>query len=86
MCAQKESYCALSYGTRFQIQSKMCDQSQRAMVLVHVPELKCNVWQDFICTAHRQSGLLKHLQDGVKQGKFLGYRMMRIEKEVLANE
>jgi len=86
MCTQKEQYCALSYGTRYQIQAKMCEQSQRAMVLVHVPELKCNVWQDFICTAHRQSGLIKHLQVGMKQGKFLGYRVMRIEKEAIGNE
>ena len=57
----------------------------RAMVLVYQPELTHSVWQDVVSRHRTVKGLEKHLRKGVKDGKWWGWRIIRIEKEVLGN-
>lgn len=62
----------------------------RAMVLVFQPELTCSVWQDFF--AEDEDGgslgreeLIEELKSGVRDGRWVGWRLIRIEKDVLRN-
>ena len=57
----------------------------RAMVLVYQPELTHSVWQDVISRHRTAKGLEKYLRKGVKDGKWWGWRIIRVEKEVLGD-
>lgn len=63
-----------------------CSTLPRAMVLEYQPELTHSVWKDF-CSHHRtRKGLEQRLKQGVKNGEWVAYRLMRIEKQVIGNE
>ncbi len=57
----------------------------KAMVLVYQPELTHSVWQDFISRHKTIDGLEKALRKGVRNGKWVGWRLMTITKEVIGN-
>ena len=58
----------------------------RAMVLVHKPELTQSVWQDCFSQHRTRENLERRLRLGVKQGEWVAWRLIRIEKEVIGNE
>lgn len=55
----------------------------KAQVLIFKPELTCSVWQDFIHKARTLDGLEKMLRQGVRCGRYVGYRLIRIEAEYI---
>lgn len=57
-----------------------------AMVLVYQPALTCSVWQDFYSEARTRKGLERLLKNGVKNGEWVAWRLMHIEKEVMGIE
>jgi hypothetical protein len=57
-----------------------------AMVLVYVPELKHSVWQDVMIRSRTVSGLERRLRKGVKEGEWVAWRIIRIEKQVYGND
>ena len=58
----------------------------RAMVLVYQPELTHSVWLDYRNTSRSIQGLERKLKEGVRRGDWVGWRLVRIEKEVIGNE
>jgi hypothetical protein len=54
----------------------------RAMVLVFNPTLTHSVWQDLISRHRTVKGLEKHLRKGVRDGEWVGWRIIQVEKEV----
>ena len=62
----------------------------RVMVLVYQPELTHSVWQDaFFEDADGKQltteNLVDRLEQGVKAGEWVGWRLMRIEREVMGS-
>lgn len=62
----------------------------RAMVLVFQPELTHSVWQDaFLSDANDcqlpRAELIASLKEGVRDGEWLAWRLIRIEIEVFGN-
>lgn len=57
----------------------------RAMVLVYQPELAHSVWQDFRHKRRSQESLERELRRGVRDGDWVAWRLMQIEKEVMGN-
>jgi hypothetical protein len=53
----------------------------RAQVLVFEPALTHSVWQDFESRARTRDGLERQLRNGVCAGRFVGYRLLRIETQ-----
>ena len=58
----------------------------RAMVLVYEPLLTHSIWQDFKSLHRTQAGLEKELRRGVREGEWVAWRLIRIEKEVMGND
>jgi hypothetical protein len=54
----------------------------RAMVLVFQPELTHSVWIDYWSKARTMTGLIKDLQRGVKDGRFVAYRLIHVYVEI----
>lgn len=63
-----------------------CSTLPRAMVLEYQPELTHSVWKDFFSQHRTRKGLEQRLKQGVKNGEWVAYRLMRIETEVMGNE
>lgn len=66
----------------------------RAMVLVYEPRLTCSVWQDYGGIADEETGeeilrsndeMISDLKDGVREGRWVAWRLIRIEREVIGN-
>lgn len=66
----------------------------RAMVLVYEPRLTCSVWQDYGGIADEDTGdeilrsndeMISDLKDGVREGRWVAWRLIRIEREVMGN-
>ena len=57
----------------------------QAMVLVYQPELTHSVWQDFMCRCRTQEAFERLLRKGVRDGEWVAWRLIRIEKEVMGN-
>lgn len=51
------------------------------MVLVYMPELRHSVWQDYITRTRTVTALIKQLRLGVRNGRFIAYRLMTIHGE-----
>lgn len=58
----------------------------RAMVLQYYPELTHSMWVDFSCRARSQEGLERILRKGVRNGDWMAWRLIRIEKEVMGDD
>jgi len=54
---------------------------RRAQVLVWSDLLQGNHWVDVATKARTEAGLVKQLRAGVKAGEWLGWRIIRIERE-----
>ncbi len=65
--------------------TKFCSTLPRAMVLVYQPELTHSVWQDWISNHRTLKGMEQRLKQGVRNGEWVAWRLMRIEKEVMGN-
>lgn len=72
---------------------KICelqDQVSRkpsAMVLEYQPELTHSVWIDYISEdADTKQQLIDELKEGVKDGRWVGWRLILVEREVMGNE
>ena len=61
------------------------EKKLRAMVLVFQPELTHSVWQDLISRHRTIEGLERHLRKGVRKGDWVGWRIIRVEKEMLGD-
>lgn len=74
-------------GKRLIKQKGICGRSKlpSAMVLVYQPELTCSIWQDFISKHRTLNGLEQRLKQGVRNGEWVAWRLMRIEKEIMGN-
>lgn len=65
-------------------------QSLSAQVLVYQPELTHSMWVDHYgedsdgCRLSRED-LVEQLKAGVRSGEWVGWRLMRIEQEVMGN-
>ena len=68
--------------------------SLRAMVLVFEPRLTHSVWQDYGGMCDEETGdeiprtdaeMVEDLKQGVRDGKYVGWRLHRVEREVLGN-
>lgn len=68
--------------------------AMRAMVLVYEPRLTCSVWQDYGGIADEDTGdeilrsndeMISDLKDGVREGRWVAWRLIRIEREVMGN-
>ena len=57
----------------------------RAMVLIYRPELTHSVWVDLISQHRTEAGLEKHLRKGVKNGDWLGWRIIQVSKQGLGD-
>ena len=57
----------------------------RAMVLVYQPALTHSVWQDFECRARSKVALERILRAGVKDGRWVGWRLIRLVNQVMGN-
>lgn len=57
-----------------------------AMVLVFQPRLTCSVWQDYVGRHRTLSGLERALRAGTRNGQWVAWRLIRIEREVIGNE
>jgi len=62
----------------------------RVMVLVYQPELTHSVWQDAFFEDARGNKLsadelIERLESGVSDGQWVGWRLMRIEREVMGS-
>ena len=57
----------------------------RAMVLVYRHELTHSVWVDLISQHRTEAGLEKHLRKGVKDGDWLGWRIIYVSKQGVGN-
>ncbi len=57
----------------------------KAMVLVYQPELTYSVWQDFISRHTTIDGLENALRKGVRNGEWVGWRLITITKEIIGN-
>ncbi len=58
----------------------------KVMVLAFEPALTHSVWRDYSHRRRTLRGLHNELREGVKSGRFVGYRLIRIERDVLGNE
>lgn len=56
-----------------------------SMVLVYQPELTHSVWVDHVTRARTVKGLERGLKQGVKDGRYVAWRLMRTENEVYGN-
>ncbi len=63
----------------------LCSTLPRAMVLIYQPELTHSVWQDWISNHRTRKGLEQRLKQGVRNGEWVAWRLMHIEKEVMGN-
>ena len=54
---------------------------RRAQVLVWSDLLQGNHWVDLATNARSEAGLMKQLRAGVRAGDWLGWRIVRIERE-----
>lgn len=61
------------------------DKMPSAMVLVYVPALGHSVWQDLLCRCRTRSGLVRQLTKGVRDGSWVAWRLIHIEKQVMGN-
>lgn len=66
----------------------------RAMVLVFAPGLTHSVWQDYGGAIDDETGeeiprteaeMIEDLKQGVREGRYVGWRLHRVEREVLGN-
>ena len=57
----------------------------RAMVLAYQPELTHSVWQDLISGHRTIESLESYLRKGVRDGRWVGWRIIQVEKEVLGD-
>ncbi len=66
----------------------------RAMVLVFEERLTHSVWQDYGGIANEETGeeiicskdeMIEDLKQGVRDGRYVGWRLHRVEREVLGN-
>jgi hypothetical protein len=64
----------------------MSEQLPQAMVLVYQPELTHSVWQDLMHHKRTLKGLEAALRKGVRDGEWVAWRLIHIEKEVYGNE
>jgi hypothetical protein len=55
----------------------------KAMVLVYEPALTHSVWQDYWHLRRSRVTLERELRRGVKQGRWVAWRLIYIEKEVM---
>lgn len=58
----------------------------RAMVMVHNSQLTQSVWQDFFSQHRTRENIERRLRLGVRQGEWVAWRLIRIEKEVMGND
>ena len=66
----------------------------RAMVLVFEPRLTHSVWQDYGGMCDEETGdeiirsddeMVEDLKQGVRDGRYVGWRLHRVEREVVGN-
>ena len=66
----------------------------RAMVLVYEQRMTCSVWQDYGGIADEETGdeilrtddqMIEDLKEGVREGRWVAWRLIRIEREVMGN-
>lgn len=55
----------------------------RAQVLIHEPRINLSIWTDFESQARTFKGLVRQLREGVKSGKYVGYRLIHVYWEKL---
>lgn len=65
--------------------ASVCSTLPRAMVLVYQPELTHSVWLDWISKHRTRKGMEQRLKQGVRNGEWVAWRLMHIEKEVMGN-
>lgn len=53
------------------------------MVLVFEPKLTHSIWMDVICRARSAKGLERHCREGVRDGRYVGYRIITNHFETL---
>lgn len=51
------------------------------MVLVFEERMGCSVWQDYLHRCRTLNGLLRHLKQEVKAGRFVAFRLLTIHKQ-----
>lgn len=62
-----------------------CSTLPRAMVLVYKPELTHSVWQDFVSKHRTRKGMEQRLKQGVRNGEWVAWRLIHVEKEIMGN-
>lgn len=63
----------------------MRERLPSVMVLVFYPELTHSVLVDYVSRARTRVGLVKSLTKQVRDGDYVGYRLIEIQKEVIGN-
>lgn len=63
-----------------------CERLPRVMVLCFEPRVGHSIWTDYHYRNRTMLGLLRHLKDEVKSGRFVAYRLLTIHKEVMGVE
>lgn len=68
----------------------MSDNKLRAMTLQYQPELTHSVWIDTYLSDENdcrlsEAELIEQLKQGVRDGKWVGWRLIYIEQEVMGN-
>jgi hypothetical protein len=67
-------------------QDGLLERGQSGQVLVYQPALTHSTWQDFECRAKTITGLERQLKAGVRDGRWVGWRIVTIHKTVMGIE